>query len=157
ARHDIRPWVADHFPAAFDDWRCTVTALDLQRTFWEKATILHVEYHRPAGQSIPDRYSRHYADMARLLQHQEAAAMLSDQLLCARVVNWKSRVFARQWARYDLARAGSFRLLPPAPRLASLARDYAQMQPMFLSPPPSFDSVLAQLEAAEVLVNRTID
>ena len=47
--------------------------------------------------------------MARLLQHSRAAAMLSDHALCSRVVTWKSRVFARQWARYDLARPGSFR------------------------------------------------
>jgi Nucleotidyl transferase AbiEii toxin, Type IV TA system len=108
----VRPWVADDFPAAFPDWQCQVTALELARTFWEKATILHAERHCPADQVTPDRYARHYADMERLFRHPDGAVMLADHALCQRVVEWKSRVFARQWARYDLAKPGTFRLLP---------------------------------------------
>ena len=154
-RHDVQPWVAHEFPEAFADWHCVVTALELQRTFWEKATILHAEHYRPADQPMPDRYARHYSDMARLLQHPQAAAMLADEALCARVVRWKSRVFARQWARYDLARPGSFRLLPANERVAALARDYAEMQPMFLTSPPEFDAVLAELAKGEDQLNRS--
>lgn len=153
-RHAVRAWVVDDFPAAFTDWHCQVTALELSRTFWEKATILHAEHHRPAEQPTPDRYARHYSDMARLLGHLNAQAMLEDHALCARVVEWKNRVFARQWARYDLARPGTFRLLPPQARSAALSRDYAQMRPMFLAAPPDFDTVLATLEAAERAINQ---
>jgi hypothetical protein len=73
--------------------------------------------------------------MARLLAHVDAQAMLEDQALCARVVEWKNRVFARGWARYDLAKRGTFRLLPPRARRAALSRDYAQMRPIFLAAP----------------------
>jgi Nucleotidyl transferase AbiEii toxin, Type IV TA system len=152
-QHAVRAWVVDDFPAAFADWQCQVTALELSRTFWEKATILHAEHHRPADQLTPERYARHYADMERLLQHPNAAPMLSDQPLCARVVEWKSRVFARQWARYDLAKPGTFQLLPTDNRLAALARDYAQMRAMFLAAPPDFDAVLAHLAEAERTLN----
>ena len=94
-QHAVRPWVVDDFPAAFPDWPCQVTALELARTFWEKATILHAEHHRPADQATPDRHARLYADMERLLRHPDANTMLADHALCARVVEWKSRVFAR--------------------------------------------------------------
>jgi hypothetical protein len=47
--------------------------------------------------------------------------------------DWKNRVFARGWARYDLACHGSFRLVPPVDRQADLARDYAAMRPMFMT------------------------
>jgi hypothetical protein len=151
--HQVRAWVVDDFPTAFPDGQCRVTALELPRTFWEKATILHAEHHRPADQPTPDRYARHYADMGRLLQHRDAAWMLSDHALCARVVDWKSRVFARQWARYDLAKPGTFRLLPANDRLAPLARDYAQMRAMFLAAPSDFDAVLTQLAQAERTLN----
>ena len=151
--HEVRPWVVDDFPAAFDDWQCKVTALELPRSFWEKATILHAEHHRPEDQPTPDRYARHYADMARLFQHAEASAMLNDHSLCARVVTWKSKVFARQWARYDLAQPGTFRLLPTPARRVALARDYAQMRAMFMSAPPGFDAVLDTLDAAERRLN----
>ena len=152
-QHAVRAWVVDDFPAAFMDWDCQVTALELPRTFWEKATILHAEHHRPNDQPMPDRYARHYSDMARLLGHASAKAMLADRALCARVVAWKSRVFARQWARYDLARPGTFRLLPPTARLPALARDYAQMRAMFLQSPPEFDAVLEVLASAERTLN----
>lgn len=68
-RHPVRPWMAEILPAAFPDWRCEVVALEVERSFWEKATILHTEYHRPAEKPTPDRFSRHYADTAALAQH----------------------------------------------------------------------------------------
>ncbi len=153
SRHSVRPWVAEELPAAFADWHCQVVALDLARTFWEKATILHAEYHRPKTHPIPDRYARHYADVARMLQHADAARFMADKALSVRVVEWKSRVFARGWARYDLARHGSFSLVPPPYRHAALAVDYTEMRPMFLTEPPSFDQLMRQLADAEQTIN----
>jgi len=153
-RYPLKPLLADTYPALFNDWVCEVTALELQRTFWEKATILHAEFHRPADSATPDRYARHYFDMVKLLQHPGAAGFLADQAQCARVVDWKSRVFARGWARYDLARRGSFRLVPEAQRQAALAHDYAAMRPMFMSEPPAFEELMRQLAAAEAAINR---
>jgi hypothetical protein len=66
--------VADVLPAAFTDWRCDVVALDVEQAFWEKATILCVEYRRPAGRSSPDRFGRQYADTAALATHPKARA-----------------------------------------------------------------------------------
>ena len=152
-RYPIAPMVASVFVPLFSDWQCEVVALELQRTFWEKATILHAEYHRPHDSPTPDRYARHYFDMVRLLAHADAQQFLADQAQCERVVDWKSRVFARGWARYDLARHGTFRLVPPVARQADLARDYATMRPMFMSEPPSFDVLLLKLQNAENAIN----
>lgn len=152
-QHAIRPWIAEEFPAVFSDWRCDVIALEIARSFWKKATILHAEYHRPANEPMPDRYARHYSDVARLLEHPEAVMLLADSALCARVADWKSRVFAKASARYDLARRGTFRLAPPAHRQAALAQDYAVMRPMFLREPPPFEQVMQQLAAAERIIN----
>jgi hypothetical protein len=58
-RHPVRPWVAEVLPAAFPDWKCEVVALVVERSFWEKPTILHTEYHRPTDKPTPDRFSRH--------------------------------------------------------------------------------------------------
>ena len=59
-KHAIRPWVAEEFPELLADFRCDLVALELERTFWEKATILHAEYHREAAKPIRDRFSRNY-------------------------------------------------------------------------------------------------
>lgn len=152
-RYPIQALIASAYPALFSDWKCEVVALELRRTFWEKATILHAEYHRPADSPTPGRYARHYFDMARLLAQADASDYLADKAQCARVVDWKSRVFSRGWARYDLACHGTFRLVPSQARCAVLARDYATMRPMFMTEPPSFDALLRELENAENAIN----
>lgn len=91
--------------------------------------------------------------MAKLLAHPLAAQFLADRTQCQRVVDWKSRVFARGWARYDLAHHGTFRLTPAPQRQADLARDYATMRPMFMSEPPPFANLMAQLAEAEQRLN----
>ena len=45
-RYPIAPLIARVFAPLFSDWQCEVVVLELQRTFWEKATILHAEYHQ---------------------------------------------------------------------------------------------------------------
>ena len=60
---EIRPYAAEVFPAAFTAAAsCQVRALDAKRTFWEKATILHAEHHRPADKPLAAGMSRHYYD-----------------------------------------------------------------------------------------------
>jgi len=152
-RHAVRPLLADAFPTLFADWSCEVTALSLARTFWEKATILHAEFYRPATSATPDRYARHYFDLAKLLGHSEAPQFLADRALCQRVVEWKRCFFSRAWASYDLARHGSFRLVPPPERQAALEKDYTTMEPMFITTPPPFAALMAKLSDAEVVLN----
>ena len=152
-RHPIRPWLADSFPTLFQDWTCEVTALELERTFWEKATILHAEHHRPEGHDMPVRHARHYADFARLLGHACANDYLADTAMCLRVAEWKSRVFSRKWARYELAKPGSFSLVPPEARLKHLEKDYVAMRPMFLTEPQPFDELIRVLAYAERRLN----
>ena len=153
-QHAITPLVVSASDGLLDERPYAVTALDLPRSFWEKATILHGEHYRPDASNVPDRYARHYSDVARLVAHPDAATFLHDRELCARVASWKQRWFPRAWARYDLARHGTFRLAPRPERLPALAADYASMKPMFLADPPPFEAVLAALTDAEDEINR---
>lgn len=153
-QHPIKPWIADEFPSVFPDWKCEVVALEIERTFWEKATILHAEHHRPTGKPTPDRFSRHYADTAALAKHADGLKALSRPDVCQKVVDWKTLFFGSSWARYDLAVPGSFRLLPADKRVNALRRDYQAMRDMYLSEPPSFDEILSQLTDLESKINQ---
>lgn len=153
-RHPIRPWIAGILPDAFPDWSCEVVALEVERSFWEKATILHTEYHRPIDKPMPDRFSRHYADTAALANHPTASKAIHQHDLRNRVVEWKSQFFGSSWASYHLAKPGTFRLVPPTARLSALRHDYKTMREMYLSEPPSFDDVLATLADLESHINQ---
>jgi hypothetical protein len=152
-RHPVQPLLADILPTAFEDWRCEVVALELERSFWEKATILHAEYHRPAGRPTPDRFSRHYADTAALARRPEVHQALDQHELRNRVVAWKRQFFGSSWARYDLAKPKTFRLVPPVSRQAGLRQDYDAMRDMYLQQPLSFDDVLSVLADLERRIN----
>ncbi len=151
--HTITPFVAELAPDAFDDFHAEVVALEVERTFWEKATILHAEYHRPADQPLRDRFARHYADFAALWKHPGGRAAAGSFDLLERVRIHKSRFFTSSWAHYERAVPGTLRLVPPDARLPEVRRDYSAMEPMFLSPPPDFDIILATLREAELAIN----
>jgi hypothetical protein len=152
-RYAITPWLIDALPNAIPNWQCDVVALGLDRTFWEKATILHAEHHRPAGKPTPDRFSRHYADVAALALHPATQPTIADVEACKRVVGWKRLFFGSAWANYETARHGSFRLLPSDERVQALRRDFTAMRDMYLAEPPSFDAVLDTLSELERRIN----
>jgi len=137
----------------YDDLRADVVALEITRTFWEKATILHAEHHRPPELPIRDRVARHYADFEALRRHPSRAEALARLDLLEDVVRHKSRFFASGWTHYETARPGMFRLVPPPARHAALARDHATMTPMFIGMPIEFDVMLQRLQAAERQLN----
>lgn len=154
-RHPIQAFVAELAPGAFADFGAEVVALELERTFWEKATILHAEFHRPADRQMRDRHARHYADFASLWRHTPAQAARSRLDLLERVRLHKSRFFSSSWANYATAAPGSLRLVPPAARVEALRADYEAMQQMFLGERMPFETVLAILQEAETTLNRS--
>ncbi len=151
-RHTITPMVAEALPE-LDEERDEVVAMEVERTFWEKATILHAEYHRPAIQPLGDRFSRHYSDLAALWRQPAGAAALARLDLLERVALFKSRFFGSSWANYDEAKPGGLRLAPPLHRKNELVQDYTRMEPMFLTLPPAFEEVLETLREAENRIN----
>lgn len=153
--HRVTSWLAEQLPTAFSQKDCEVVALEVERTFWEKATILHAEHHRDLATAMPPNYSRHYADVAAIAARPEAERAIENKALRERVVNWKSRFFARSWARYDLARPGTFRVLPPMERLPELRRDYEEMREMFLDAPLPFEKVFETLSNLEARINQS--
>jgi hypothetical protein len=152
--HTVTPWIAEEFPTIFQMPSCRVVALEIERTFWEKITILHSEYHRPAEKPMSNRLSRDCYDVCSMAAHSAARKAMKDFDLLARVVQHKRTYFQSAWANYENAVPGSLRLVPADFRLADLKADYQQMQEMFTEPPPQFDEILRQLRKIENTLNK---
>lgn len=149
----IKPYAAEAFPQLFKQVDCAVQAIRAERTFWEKATILHHEANRPESSPQPLRYSRHYYDLAMMAAAPVKVAALADLGLLADVVAFKQRFYRRPWAHYGLAKPGTFRLVPAGNVLAAVEKDYAQMRNMIFGRYPAFDEIMQTLRKLEVDIN----
>jgi Nucleotidyl transferase AbiEii toxin, Type IV TA system len=100
-----------------------------RRTFWEKATAVHVL----CSQGIKgDRTSRHWHDLVRLDDAGYAQTAFDDKALAKEVADWKSKFF-REKDRdgnvidYHAAVSGKLQLVPGDSMLNELEADYLKM------------------------------
>ena len=149
----IRAFAAVEFPDLFEEAEVRVTSLLAKRTFWEKATILHAEFHRPADKPIPGRYSRHYYDVAMRAHQPVKEEAFKDPALLAAVVRHKQTFYPCAWARYPRALPGTFQLAPAEGRMAALLQDYRDMEMMIFGEPPTLAHILEVLAEVEHAAN----
>jgi hypothetical protein len=147
----IIPYVAEDFPQLFSNPYFNVHVLALQRTFWEKATILHSIYH---GAKMKAGMSRHYYDMFTMAQKGVADTALQHKELLDMVVQNKSLMFADNKASYGTAVIGALHLIPKNDIKATLKKDYADMQEMFMGEAPDFEAMMSGLSALEQRINK---
>lgn len=153
--HDasVEPYVVAVSPNTIQARSSCVRVLDGRRTFWEKATILHLEAHRTHRRHQLNRLSRHYSDLAVLADHRIGAEALENFEMLRTVALHKAAYFRTPWARYEDAAEGRVRLLPPADARAALKVDYGRMSEMFFEAPLlQFEEVLERLESLEAAI-----
>ena len=124
-----------------------------ERTFWEKATILHHEAHRPEYSVIPSRYSRHYYDFYRLAHSDVKEKAFIKVALLQKVVDFKKKFYPRGWAKYEEAKPGTFRLSPPSHNKKKLESDYKTMKEMIYGDYPAFETLMQYIEQLENEIN----
>jgi len=132
----------------------SVRVLAAERTFWEKATILHMIYNYPTGKNVPLRMSRHYYDISAMAGSPIYKRALENISLLKTVTEHKALFFKASWAHYEEATPAGLRLLPRDDQMSALKNDYRQMQQMFFEEPPTFDQIIEKLRDIEKEVNR---
>jgi len=153
-KHTVTPYIAPEIvgvglPSA------TVDVLVGGRTFWEKATLMHVECNRKEFKSGADRMSRHWYDLFKLADHAIGKSAVADRELLADVVKHKKVFFHASYANYDACIAGGLKLVPDETALLVLQADYERMVTagMFFGTPPTFRDVIARLNVLEAEIN----
>jgi len=117
-RYAVSSWISEEFPKEFEQPEFKVISLEAQRTFWEKATILHAEYHRPPEKQMRSHLSRDIYDVCQINSHESGKSALADFDLLKRVVDFKKACFYARWKNFDTAKPGTFHLVPPDYRLS---------------------------------------
>jgi hypothetical protein len=103
----LSPYVVRFFAERFTIPETKVTVVTAERTFWEKATILHQEYYRPTDKVTPKRYSRHYYDLYKMGLSDCADSAIEQIDLLPKVVTFKERFYRAPWSNLINAKLGS--------------------------------------------------
>jgi len=130
-----------------------------ERTFWEKATAIHVFclQERLRG----DRFARHWHDVARLDEAGLADSAIADRELASAVARHKSMFFAEKAADrtpidYGAAVNGGLLLVPIGDGAKALGDDYARMieNGLLLDDAEPFDSLIERCAQIAERVNQ---
>lgn len=155
SNREILPYVSEVFPEQFPSASIAINTLTIERTFWEKITLIHAEHHRPRERESKERISRHYYDVVMLWREGVHVPAIQEPLLLESVVKNKIIYFPSVWASYETAKLGTLRLVPASEWVGILKADYKSMEPMFFEPPPSFDAIINELTQLEAKLNVT--
>ncbi|WP_297505725.1 nucleotidyl transferase AbiEii/AbiGii toxin family protein [Ferrovum sp.] len=137
----------------------TPKVMRAERTFWEKATAIHVFCAQGEFRG-GDRFARHWHDVTRLDATGFADAAIADKALARAVAEHKSVFFAEkntlgEVIDYHAAVAGELQLVPADDALAKLAADYQHMvdDGLFLDDAEPFDALLERCRAIQQKAN----
>lgn len=141
----------------------TPQVMRAERTFWEKATAIHVFCAQGVFRG-GERFARHWHDVTRLDAAGFADAAIADGELAKAVADHKSVFFAEKTPNgasidYHAAVSGRLCLVPNDGALAKLATDYQHMvdDGLFLDEVESFDALLQQCQAIQEKANAIQD
>lgn len=132
-----------------------ITVLAKERTFWEKATLVHVECRRPVERSSIERISRHWYDLYMMSKDLSFYESMEGYELLKNVVNHKKQFFHYSFADYDSCLTGGLHLIPANNKIKNLIIDFIDMEKagMFFGAPPQFPTILKSLSSVESQLN----
>ncbi len=151
----IKPHIAEAFPELLINSDLSIPTLSIERTFWEKITILHSLYHRhQKGKIIGLRMSRHYYDVFMLDKNKITETAINKKDILQEVIRNNMVFFKDSNSSYSTATFGNLKLLPSQEMTAELRKDYRAMEAMITGEFPLFDQILSSIEQLEIQLNR---
>lgn len=143
---EIIPFAAERYPAVFEQKETRVLTIDVERTFWEKITILHKIAHFPIDKPFPSRYARHLYDVYNLGHSWVKETAFEKKELLEKDVTFKQKFYYSKGAHYETATLDGVVLIPNEGIMKVLAEDYAAMKNMIYGNVPEFAEMLTYLE-----------
>lgn len=137
----------------------TPLVMDAERTFWEKATAIHVFCRKGQwGSGDGARYARHWHDLDQMMIAGVGTTAIGNRDLAMEVVQhkrdfWRTKDSAGQYIDYTEAINGNLQLVPTGRALEVLEADYTPMvqsgmlrhQPQ----PPTFHELMERTSLLE--------
>jgi predicted nucleotidyltransferase component of viral defense system len=149
----INSIVGEQFPDIFQQSETIVPTVDVERTFWEKVTILHKTAAAYEQKGIPSRYARHYYDLFRMSRSEVKNRAFQRKELLEQDIQFKLKFYYAKNASYESAHIGTIKLLPSADAIKDLSVDYDHMRDMIYGEKPSFEEIMEGIRKLENEIN----
>jgi len=152
----ITPYLKRHAPLLFKNGNDILfNTIDLNRTFWEKITVLHRVASLPKEKQTPRRYSRHYYDIYMFIAQGKHLEAVNYKHFLQEIVENDSKFFRRGHVDYNNLKIGNIRLIPEdEKKIEELREDYVNMKEMFFNDVPEFDKIIEELGKLEKIINK---
>lgn len=151
----IQPYLGEVFPTILTDSVFTVRTLAPERTFWEKAMLLHEETFRDANSAPKARLARHYYDLWCLIRKGIGEKAMADRVLFERVAAHRKVFFRKSKKAQDTLCQGALRIVPLTEQTPGWKQDYQSMrEDMFFGEVPTFEEILRLVGDFEKLFNQ---
>ena len=146
----IQPYLSEALPDQLGESSFKIRTVAPERTFWEKAMLLHEETFR-AGEAGPRvRLARHYYDLWCLIRAGIGDRAVESEGLFERVAAHRAVFFRKRREVVESIKRGTLRIIPLPEQTQSWKADYDQMrEAMFFNEPPSFEEILSVVEKFE--------
>lgn len=135
-----------YYPDIFSQKETSVLTIDVERTFWEKLTILHKIANFPEGKPLPARYARHLYDVYNMGNSWVKERAFKRKELLEKDVAFKQKFYYAKGAHYETATLENIMLVPGERIHKELEDDYQAMRNMIYGNIPEFKDILVFLE-----------
>ena len=150
---DIQSFVSEKYPQLFDRKVTEILTIDVERTFWEKLTILHKMANFPENKNLPPRYARHLYDVYCMTNSPVKEQAFARKELLEKDVIFKQKFYYAKSAHYETATLKEISLIPADHIMDAVKQDYAAMKNMIYGDYPGFETIIEQLKELEMEVH----
>ena len=143
----IRSIIAENYPETnFADDFIAIPTVIPQRTFLEKAFLLHEEFQKPSEKIRVDRMTRHIYDLEKLMDTDYAQKALNDKDLYNAIVEHRRTLTAMKEVDYDTHVPERINFVPPDSIMDLWRKDYEKMQNMIYGKSLPFDKLMDRIK-----------
>ena len=143
----IRSIIADNFSDAdFADTYFSVPTVIPQRTFLEKAFLLHEEFQKPLDNIRIDRMTRHIYDLEKLMDTDFAKDALNNRDLYNAIVEHRRTLTAMKEVDYSTHSPKTINFVPPDFVMNVWREDYEKMENMIYGESLPFNKLIERIK-----------
>ena len=151
---EIQPFVSEKYPKLFEHKTTEILTIDVERTFWEKLTILHKMAYFPETKSLPPRYARHLYDVYCMANSPIKEKAFARKELLAKDIVFKQKFYYAKSVHYETATLRNISLIPSSHIMDDVKRDYIAMKNMIYGDYPEFEQIIECLKELEAEIHR---